>query len=232
MPGNAVLDIGCGAGELALALARARPQARVVGLDISPELIEVAAQRGQNLPNVEFALGDAASWSQPGFAPDLLVSRHGVMFFGDPAGAFRHLHETAAPGASLVFSCFRSVQENPWAADIARMIDQPPGDPHAPGPFAFADPLRVERLLEAAGWQSVAFEPADFAYIAGHGDDPVAEAQAFFSRIGPAARALRQLEGEAKEQFAARMTRWLKKHCADNLVAFGAAAWIVSARRG
>lgn len=230
MPGNAVLDIGCGAGELSLSLARARPQARVLGLDISPELIAVAAKRGQNLANAHFELGDAAHWSEPGFAPDLLVSRHGVMFFDDPVAAFTHLRAIAAPGAQLAFSCFRSVGENPWAADIARMIGAPSGDPEAPGPFAFASPERVERLLTAAGWKGIAFEPVDFAYIAGRGEDPVADARAFFARIGPAARALRQLEGEARERFAARLGQWLEKHRSDTLVAFSAAAWIVTAR--
>lgn len=229
--GNTVLDIGCGAGELTLSLARARPQARVLGLDISPDLIAIAARRGQNLTNARFALGDAASWSEPGLDPDLLVSRHGVMFFDDPVAAFAHLHAISVPGAGLAFSCFRSLAENPWAADIARMIGAPPGDPHAPGPFAFASPERVEGLLGAAGWRGIAFEPIDFAYIAGHGDDPVADARAFFARIGPAARALRSLEGTARDRFATRLGQWLEKHRTDTLVAFPAAAWIVSARR-
>lgn len=231
VPGTALLDLGCGAGELSLSLARMRPQAQVVGLDISPDLIAVAAQRGHNLANVRFALGDAARWSEVGFAPDLLVSRHGVMFFDDPLAAFAHLRDITVPGAQLVFSCFRSQAENPWAADVARMVGQAPGDPDAPGPFAFANPQRVERVLGDAGWRGIEFEPVDFAYVAGHGEDPVADARAFFARIGPAARALRLLEGEARERFATRLEQWLEKHRAGNLVAFAAAAWIVTARR-
>ncbi len=42
---STVLDIGCGAGELSLAIARGRPNASVLGVDISPELIEVAQER-------------------------------------------------------------------------------------------------------------------------------------------------------------------------------------------
>ena len=228
--GNSVLDIGCGAGELSLAIARARPQARVVGLDISDDLVAAARLRGEQHSNAEFALGDAARWNREGFVPDLLVSRHGVMFFDDPFGAFAHLHDLAAPGAHLVFSCFRSPRENPWAADIARMIDQPAGDPLAPGPFAFADPQRIEAVLAAGGWQDVDIAPVDFAYIAGHGADPVADARAFFARIGPAARALRLLEGEARAAFEAKLEPWLAQHRSGDLVVFAAAAWIVTAR--
>src|SRR6185436_7207978 len=100
--GDAIADIGCGAGELSLALAAARPHARVVGVDVSPELLDVARQRGAKLDqvnqvyNVRFTLADAAQWAPDGFAPDLYVSRHGVMFFPDPVAAFGHLRGIAA----------------------------------------------------------------------------------------------------------------------------------------
>ncbi len=69
-----MLDIGCGAGELALAVARGRPTSRVLGVDISHDLIKVAEERSQNLTNVGFALGDAANWSPPpDFVPDFLI---------------------------------------------------------------------------------------------------------------------------------------------------------------
>ena len=229
--GGAVLDIGCGAGELSLAIARSRPRAQVIGLDVSADLITVAQERAINHTNAEFTLGDAAAWQREGFAPDLLVSRHGVMFFDDPLGAFTHLRGISASGASLVFSCFRTPRENRWAADIAELLGLAPStDPHAPGPFAFADPQYVEPILAAAGWLEIDFEPVDFAYIAGMGSDPVSEAAAFFSRIGPAATALRELKGDARTQAEGRITEWLENHRSGDLVALGAAAWIVTAR--
>ena len=95
-----VLDIGCGAGELSLAIARGRSDARVLGVDIAPALIGAARERGTKLPNVEFELGDAAQWLPPtGFAPQFLVSRHGVMFFEDPPAAFANLARIADSGA-------------------------------------------------------------------------------------------------------------------------------------
>lgn len=229
--GDTVLDIGCGAGELSLAIARARPRARVVGLDVSADLIAVAQQRAANHINAEFALGDAAIWQREGFAPDLLVSRHGVMFFEDPLGAFAHLREISAPGASLVFSCFRSPRDNRWASVFTELLGLPPAaDPRAPGPFAFADPQYVEPILASAGWQGIDFEPVDFAYVAGKGDDPVGDATAFFSRIGPAALALRAMEGDARDKALEQIGQLLEAHRSDDLVALGAAAWIVTAR--
>jgi SAM-dependent methyltransferase len=231
LPGEAVLDIGCGAGELSLAVARGRPHAQVIGLDVSPDLVAAASTRGGQHGNVEFVEGDAAQWRRDFFAPDLLMSRHGVMFFGDPPAAFAHLRQIAVPGASMVFSCFRAARDNPWMGGMAQLLGLPPAaDPHAPGPFAFADPQHVEGILAKAGWGSIDFEPVDFAYIAGMGDDPVADAQVLFSRIGPAAPLLRQLDEAGRADAQARIAEWLEAHRTGNLVAFPAAAWIVSAR--
>lgn len=230
-PGNRILDVGCGAGELTLALARQRPGAEVVGVDVSEDLVAAAIERGAQHGNARFVLADAASWRDPDFAPDLLISRHGVMFFEDPGVAFASLRSSAEPGARLVFSCFRDVAENPWASEVARLLDVPAApDPHAPGPFAFADPGRVETLLHAGGWRDAQFDAVNFVYIAGKGEDPVGDALQFFRRIGPAAQALRALEGEERSRAEGWLRGWLEEHRSGDLVAFSAAAWIVTAR--
>lgn len=234
LPGRTVLDIGCGAGELSLALARRWPEARIIGVDVSPDLIEAARMRAGPYPHAEFELGDAAVWANPGFSPDLLVSRHGVMFFDDPAAAFAHLFTLAAPKARLAFTCFRWPQENPWISGLAGIVrsEPVPSDPHAPGPFAFADPERVTAILAAAGWSGVRIEPIDFAYVAGAGDDPLADARSFFGRIGPLAPVLRELDGDMRVAVEHKLEAWLMKNCRDGLVAFPAAAWQVTARKG
>jgi ubiquinone/menaquinone biosynthesis C-methylase UbiE len=234
LPGNAVLDIGCGAGELSLALARQRPQAQVVGIDVSADLVAAATARAGDRANVTFIAADAASWNPDGFRPDLLTSRHGVMFFADPVAAFAHLRAIADPGASLLFSCFRDRRLNPWTSELAALLPPEfvtPADPLAPGPFAFADPSRVEQILAAAGWREVRCEAVDFAYVVGMGEDPLADARAFLGEIGPAAPAIAQMRGTpAEAPFHRRMTDWLSENAADGMVSFPAAAWIVFAR--
>ncbi|MEY4472049.1 MAG: hypothetical protein RL671_353 [Pseudomonadota bacterium] len=230
--GKAVLDIGCGAGELSLALARQNPGAAVLGVDISQDLVEVAKGRAADLANASFIEADAAAWRDPGFAADLVVSRHGVMFFADPVAAFANIRAAAAEGGRLVFSCFRTAGENAWAAGLAELLGLPPSvNPRAPGPFAFAETTHVENILSSAGWQGIAFEAVDFAYVCGTGEDPVEDALDLFRRIGPAAPHLRSLEGAALADAESRIREWLERHRSGNLVAMAAAAWIVSARK-
>lgn len=228
--GQGVLDIGCGGGELALAVARGNPAATVVGVDVSADLIDAARQRGGAHTNVRFELADAGSWTPPDFRPDRLISRHGVMFFDAPRSAFSHLRSISAPGAELVFSCFRSPKLNPWATQLAGLLELPPAsDPTAPGPFAFADKEHVTGILSDAGWRDVTHTEVDFAYVAGVGEDPVGDALNLFTRIGPAAPVLRSL-GEAERQRALSWMRdWLDQHRSGDLVALPAAAWIVTA---
>ena len=229
--GQAVLDIGCGAGELSLAVARNHPSATVLGLDVSPALLAAAQQRGADHAKVRFAEGDAATWQDPAFHPDKLISRHGVMFFDAPRDAFRHLREAARPGAELVFTCFRHPQLNAWASELAGLLELPGNpDPTAPGPFAFADEAHVRGILGDAGWRNIVLDPVDFAYVAGVGEDPVSDAVNLFTRIGPAAPALRALDGAARERALGWVREWLEQHRSGDLVALGAAAWIVTAQ--
>jgi len=231
-PGAQILDIGCGAGEISLAVAHARPGARITGIDISADLVAAASERAAEMGtrNVRFDHDDAGVFRKGAAPCDLLISRHGVMFFADPPKVFRHLADQAVPGARLVFSCFRSPGENPWARILAPLFAPAPPEPVVPfpaGPFAFADPAHVERCL--AGWAGLTFTPVDFTYVAGAGDDPVADAIGFFSRIGPAAARLAALDDAARECVRGRMAEVLESYLAGGVVGFAAAAWIVCA---
>lgn len=231
--GNArhILDIGCGAGGTSLDLAARFPDATIRGIDLSSALVTAAEDRNSLPDRLSFSVQDATRWDGGNWQPDCLVSRHGVMFFDDPVAAFAHLASRAAPGARLIFSCFRDRAANGWAEKIAELLPAPlPADPVAPGPFAFADRARVGSILAAAGWRDAAAEPVDFGYIAGAGADPVADASDFFTRIGPAARVLASLAQDRRSRFIADLEPLLSEHRIGGSVTFDAAAWIWTAR--
>jgi SAM-dependent methyltransferase len=223
---RSVLDIGCGAGETTLRLARARPDLDVTGLDLSDDLVAVARERAEGQTNLSFAAGDAGRWQGP--PPfDAALSRHGVMFFDDPVAAFTHLRGLMAPGAPLAFTCFAACAANLWASEVAELIGAPPpADLHAPGPFAFADADRVHGVLDASGWHDATPERVDYRYVAGSGDDPVADALDFFMRIGPAARLIATLDPSVLQALRPRLIAWLETHVEDGEVRFPASAWL------
>lgn len=233
---KSVLDIGCGAGELSLVAAQSQPEAQVLGLDISPDLIETARKRGTDLPNLHFELGDASQWQPSDHeSPDLMVSRHGVMFFADPVAAFSNLRAACAPQARLMFSCFRTIADNSFFRDIAGLLpvsEGPPPGPNEPGPFAFADEDRVTSILLEAGWRDLKFDRFDFSMIAGGGDDPVADAIGYFSRIGPAARAMAEMDDAARQKFRQTLAEFVPAHVHDGVVSLPASVWIVTGQVG
>jgi SAM-dependent methyltransferase len=234
----AIVEIGCGAGTIAFALADRISGARVVGIDLSPALIAVARERGRDCDDVSFEEADASTWQpQDSRRFDAIVSRHGVMFFPDPVAAFSHLRSLCASGARLTFSCFRPRAENPWvlALDpiLARFAPEAlAAPPPAVGPFAFGNPERVETILTDAGFEAPVFQPFDFDTIVGCGDDPVADAVSYFSRIGPFAGLLRELDGSRRAAAIDELKAVAVAHLVDGAVRLRGAAWIVTARSG
>ncbi len=235
-PGEHVLDIGCGSGETTLALASAVGDDGVaIGIDISEPLLARARQRGEELlSDADFRLADAATFADEGDGFDLLVSRFGVMFFADPVAAFANIYRLAVSGARLCFACWQLPSENLWATLPMQLLGDlipadPRYDPHAPGPFAFADPERVAGILEQAGWQNIVFHALPFGMVMGEGDDPAAAAVNFALRIGPAARAIRDAGPDVEAEAKVRLAAAFADHLSNGQVALPAAIWLVTA---
>jgi SAM-dependent methyltransferase len=238
-------DIGCGVGSTALALAAARPAMRVTGVDLAAPLVAIARERAAVLAGhtddradrggrVDFLVGDAAAMLSTIAPLDLIVSRHGVMFFDDPMAAFAAMVRSARPGAPLVFSCFRPRGENDWATALDAAVGAAPSAAagYAPGPFGLADRALTLDVLAAAGWRDARATRPDVRYVVGAGDDPIADALAFFRRIGPAAAVLAAAGPDERAAIERRIVAALAGRIRDGAVAFTAAIWIWVARAG
>ncbi|HEV2817418.1 MAG TPA: class I SAM-dependent methyltransferase [Allosphingosinicella sp.] len=229
-----ILDVGCGAGATSLALAAALPDAGITGVDLSEALVAAARERAAGRPNLRFEVADAARWAPARAGFDLIVSRHGVMFFDDPVAAFAHLRALAGSDARLVFSCFRDRADNQWVTALSpifeRFAPEAPAAPEAPGPFAFADPARITAILTSAGFAPPEISALDFDFVAGAGEDARADAIAYFRRIGPFAALLRTLDADAGGAATAALAEIVDRHRAGDHILFRAAAWIVTAK--
>jgi SAM-dependent methyltransferase len=94
------VDVGCGPGRLALALANGS-QLHVIGVDIEPEAIELARKHAQEAglaARTEFYCADAHSLPLPDNSADLLVSRATIQFLRDQALAIREAYRVLKPG--------------------------------------------------------------------------------------------------------------------------------------
>src|ERR1700761_6763286 len=231
-PGERVLDIGCGCGETTCLLADAvGGNGHVTGLDISKTMLTVARARGPT--NAAFIEADASAHD---FRPeyDLVFSRFGVMFFDDPQGAFANIRKALKPGGRLAFVCWRTPQENQWVAlpvGAARAIlpPQPPADPLAPGPFAFADPERMKDILSESGYRDTRIEKLD-----GHMDlGPTLDRAAFLmTNIGPVTRLL--MDADVDEATHAKIVAAVREALSAAMTPEGVrptlACWMVNAR--
>lgn len=234
--GSTVMDVGCGCGATTLELARAvGPSGRVVGLDVSAPMLSLAAERLRAFANTTCMLGDAAELPLRDLGADLIVSRFGVMFFGDPVAAFANLRTGLAAGGHLRFACWRPIKENPWLQIPLHAVYEhaprlPKPEPEEPGPFAFGDPARVTRILTAAGFTAPSFTPLDIQIDISAGgtlEDAVIQSSA----MGPAKRALADQPDEVRAAALESIRRALTPHASAAGVKLPGAVWLVAADR-
>jgi SAM-dependent methyltransferase len=228
------LEVGCGAGSTAIAVAETCSGAEITACDISPSLVEVARQRTTEMPQIHVLEGDAEVVAASEGPFDLIFSRHGVMFFPDPVRAFRTFRGASTPGASLVFSCFRDWAPNPWGSELASAAAGKvlPAPGREPGAFAFADPDHVLEILGSSGWADAEPRAIDFQYVAAESDDAVDRAVSFFAEIGPASRLVQSLPKGERLAALERMRGVVESHFDGRAVAFPAAAWVWQAKAG
>src|SRR6478672_5793435 len=114
-----VLDVGCGSG--ATTLAAAASAERVVGVDLSQPLVELARRRAgvARITNAEFVIADAQTHDFVTGTFDILISQFGLMFFDDPVRAFTNIRHALTTDGRAVFVCWQGLQANEWLMLIA-----------------------------------------------------------------------------------------------------------------
>jgi malonyl-CoA O-methyltransferase len=99
-----IMDIGCGTGRHTARIGVTYPEAEVMALDVSAQMIEVASRRVL-VPNVQFMVADAET-DLPHALFDLIMANASLHWFSDLPAALPQLASRVSPDGELAFSLF------------------------------------------------------------------------------------------------------------------------------
>jgi len=106
-PGETVLDLGSGAGfDAFLAAERVGESGKVIGVDMTPEMVEKARMNSENLKisNVEFRLGEIEKLPVSDSSVDVVISNCVINLSPDKSTVFREIHRALKPGGRIIIS--------------------------------------------------------------------------------------------------------------------------------
>jgi trans-aconitate 2-methyltransferase len=186
-----VVDLGCGAGNLAPLLLARWPQTRLTGVDSSPEML---ARARKDNPGAQFELADIGAW-RPRAPVDVIYSNAALHWLVDHGERIAQLLEEAvAPGGTLAVQMPRNfgapshtaivetIEQGPWRAKLEPHVRREP----------VAPPATYWRLLEGRAAELQVWETEYLQVLSG--ENPVAEytkgswLKQFLDRLGGAER--------------------------------------------
>jgi SAM-dependent methyltransferase len=152
-PGEQVLDVACGTGQVTFqAAAAVGDQGGVLGVDLSQRMVE-AAQRGSlrlALQNTRFARMDAAQLALPDERFDVALCSLGLMYLPDPLQALREMRRVLRPGGRLVLSVWGERSRCGWAP-LFEIVDSEVASEVCPLFFGLGRHDALARLCADAG---------------------------------------------------------------------------------
>lgn len=142
-----VLDLGCGTGELLRVLARKWPEARLVGLDLSPEMLAHAQRKDYGGANVQLTEGSVYELPFEDGAFDLVTNTISSHFYKDLEPALAEIARVIRPGGHFVMAALTN-------GPLAHVTDELRGLQ-----AAYRSPQRLREALTHAGFTVHRAEP-------------------------------------------------------------------------
>ncbi len=164
-PGSRVLDVAAGTGESTLMAARrVGPTGYVLAADISPSMLNVAAEaaRKEGLTNVETRVMNAETLALDADSFNAVICRIALMLFPNPAKALTEMRRVVKPGGKVAVIVYSALEKNPYHGIfygiVRRLGNIPPPAPGDPWMYALGDPGALEDLYRRAGFLNVSVQ--------------------------------------------------------------------------
>jgi len=203
--GARLLDVGCGAGQLALIAARAGLQ--VTGCDISPNWLESARQRAaEEGLNATFEEGDAEELPYPDGAFDAVVSLIGAMFAPRPERVASELTRVCKPGGIIAMANWTP---GGFVGQMFKTIARHIAPSGMPSPVLWGDEQTVNQRL-SRGIASLRCATRSYTFEYPFGPDTVVEF--FRANYGPMTRAFASLDANGAAQLRRELVQLWESH--------------------
>ena len=171
-PGQTVLELASGPGDVGIAVAAALEGGRVIMSDRSHAMVAAAgrAVAAADARNAEVRHLDAEALDLADASVDRVVCRFAYMLIPDRAAAFAETRRVLRPDGKLAFAVWAAAALNPGATTLWDVLesrtDLPPTPAGGPGMFALGEPEAVTAVVEAAGFSVGAVEhiPIEWSY--------------------------------------------------------------------
>lgn len=202
--GESILDVACGTGLVTVAAARAAgPAGRVVGVDISGQMVDSAGRRARDrgLAQVEFARMDAESLTFADGSFDLALCSLGLMYMPEPERALREMRRVLRPGGRLAIAVWGDRSRCGWAS-LFEIVQAEVASEVCPLFFRLGTPVAVERACREAGFDAV--EPQVLSTTLSYVDADQACRAAFIG--GPVALGWSRFDSSTRARVSAAYT--------------------------
>jgi ubiquinone/menaquinone biosynthesis C-methylase UbiE len=201
-PGQQVLDVACGTGLVAFGAAHAvGPEGRVVGIDLSANMVHSARQRAseRQLSNITFTRMDAEVLDLPDSSFDVALCALGLMYMPDPEQAVREMRRILRPGGRLGLAVWGDRSRCGWSA-LFQIVDAEVASEVCPLFFRLGQQDALARLCTDAQFEAINYRRIA-AMLTYDNADAVCEA-AFIG--GPVALAWSRFSDEIRTRVRAR----------------------------
>lgn len=158
-PSEHALDVACGTGSVARHVAPiVGAEGRVVGFDISPEMLAVARTLSAPMgATIEWQEGSANALALPDGAFNLVLCQQGLQFFSDRAASLREMRRVLTDGGRVVLSVWQALQQHPIYEALFEATTRHLGTSitEVALPFSLWDAAELRALLSDAGFQHI-----------------------------------------------------------------------------